>query len=189
MAARSGSLDNEDPFPGFAEFYQATSQGIFDLVRRAAAGDKFLAGDVMQNAYVALLPRWNSRSSLGQDTNRRYVIGIVMNKLADHYRALGRFGDTEMEDIEEAFCRPVESVASETMLFEAVRALLAQQTPRMRSVGVLIFLEGFTCAEVAGILEITSSTVRTVAERLRQRIQPIAARMTEIHSCEEGERP
>ena len=111
-----------------------------------------------------------------------------MNKLADHYRRLGRFEVVGLDGLDVTSSRPLESVASEALLFSAVRDLLACQTPSMRTVGVLLFLEDFSCTEIARILDIESSTVRTMAERLRRKIQPIASRMTTLDSREEGER-
>ena len=48
----------------FETFYRTTVQRTFDIARRAAAGDKHLAHDATQDAYVEMLPVLHAEETL-----------------------------------------------------------------------------------------------------------------------------
>jgi RNA polymerase sigma factor (sigma-70 family) len=158
---------------GFEIFYAATVQRTFDSVRRAAAGDKHLAGDATQEAYLAMWIQWSRRCLRSFADNQRYVVGIAMHKLIDAYRIRGReveldgeCGGAAVDDAE------IARLVDRLSLDQAVRNLIAAQPPRRRLVGVLFFVEDHSYEEIAAGLDMTPSTVRTHVERLRRLLRP-----------------
>lgn len=172
----------------FESFYVATAQRTFDSIRRAAAGDKHMAGDATQEAYLAMLAQWPNRCARSMFDNQRYVIGIALHKLADAYRIRGREKELDGDDgsvtINDA---QVSRLVDQSSLEQAVRNLIAAQPRRRRLVGVLFFLENRSYDDIAAILDMAPSTARTHVERLRQQLKPYVTRMTEMDRG--GERP
>jgi RNA polymerase sigma factor (sigma-70 family) len=119
--------------------------------------------------------------------NSRYVVGIAVRKVADHYRLRLRFVQPPEEDNYASDDARFDELLDELSVMRAVRDLIRNQPPRRREVAVLYFLEERTYAEVAGILAITESTVRTHVERLRTLLKPLIDRATELG--EGGVRP
>jgi RNA polymerase sigma factor (sigma-70 family) len=158
----------------FEAFYRSTVQRTFDLMRRAAAGDKHLAEDSMQEAYVVVWSRWGDRASRTVEDNRRYLVGIAMHKLADWYRRHDRFREFEPEHHDDVDDRSVDAVVDERALMQAVRTVLVGQPDRRRLVGTLYFLENYSYDEIALTLDIDVSTVRTQVQRLRAVLRPYA---------------
>jgi RNA polymerase sigma factor (sigma-70 family) len=160
----------------FEVFYAATAQRVFDSMRRAAAGDKHLAHDVVQDAYLVMLQRWADRCTRSLLDNHRYVVGIASKKLADAYRQRGRFDDLGCVEPAEAVERSgIDGVISDLSLLQAVRDCLARQPPRRRVVGVLFFLEDRGYDEIGEMLDLAPSTVRTHVERLRKQLQRLVS--------------
>jgi RNA polymerase sigma factor (sigma-70 family) len=138
---------------------------------RLACGDRDLADEATQQAYVAMYRRWPQRQHLGTEANRRYVGGIIAHKIADHFRQWKRFaelddvpGDTYLDpDVDEALPE-----------YRILLDVIDKQPPRRRAVAVLFFLEEFDCTEIAETLEISTSTVRTQVQRTRDQLLPYA---------------
>jgi DNA-directed RNA polymerase specialized sigma24 family protein len=125
------------------------------------------------------------RAGRSTPENRRYVVGIASHKLADAYRARGRFDDLDDANPAASSRTPFRSsendrnpgeVLCERQLFQAVRDLIAAQPSRRRLVGSLFFIEAYSQNEIAAILEMSSSTVRTHVERLRPLLQDLINR-------------
>jgi RNA polymerase sigma factor (sigma-70 family) len=188
MSARAaGPHDVGAAASEFSVFYSNTVQSVFDSVRRAAGGDKHVAEEATQLAYVEMLRCWTTRQAMAQPLNRRYVLGIAMHKLADQYRRLGRFDELGEEHLPDP-CDPfTDRIVDESALLQAVRDFLARQKPRQRTVGVLFFLEDYTCLEIAKLLRVTPSTVRTHVQRLRQQLRPLAQYVTRHDDGDGGE--
>ncbi|MBB5858319.1 sigma-70 family RNA polymerase sigma factor [Amycolatopsis umgeniensis] len=154
----------------FEAFYVATSSGTYAAIHRLAAGDEYLARDVVQEAYLAMGNIWSVRRGRTAEDNRKLVLRIAVNKLFDVYRAR-RVPEVELND--DVITLLAEEVTfDELSVLRPVRELLARQPPRRRAVGVLFFLEGLTDQEIAEILGISPSTVRTQIERLSAVFEP-----------------
>jgi RNA polymerase sigma factor (sigma-70 family) len=135
----------------FEEFFEAEKAGLYGalcLVTR----NRFEAEELVQEAFVRVLGRWNRVKSMVDP--RSYLYRTAMNAFRSRYRrsmlaAKRTLGVARSDDaIGEVDARDV-----------AVRAL-ATLSPRQRAVVVLTDLLGFSSEEVAGMLRIRASTVR-----------------------------
>ncbi len=164
----------------FAAFYTTTVERTFLAARRIAAGDRQLAFDAVQDAYVVLLQQWPDRCRQPATTNHRYVVRIAAHKVIDRYRLQNRQTPLDDDYDHPAGYEPVVDLINELSLLRAVRALIGCQPPRRRAVATLFFLEEAGYDEIAAALGITESTVRTHVERMRNLLKPLIDRINQL---------
>jgi RNA polymerase sigma factor (sigma-70 family) len=161
--------------PGdFEAFYRATKVQLMDTAIRLGAGDRHLADEVSQQAYEAIYLRWGERRHRSIEDNRRYARGIVVHKIADHFRHWERFAVFD-ERHETTCCDP--DVDDDKVEYRTLLCVIDQQPPRRRTIAILFFLEELGAQEIAEILQISESTVRTQIQRARERLVPYAQRL------------
>jgi RNA polymerase sigma-70 factor (ECF subfamily) len=173
VRSQEGSAgSSDDRLTSFTAFYLDTVDRTFQIAWRTTSNNQALAEDATQDAYLAMFKRWNERSGEPTESNRRYVVGIAVNKVVDWYRRKPHL--TELD--EQYDCGAEETgfteVLDELTILQDVRGLIFTQPPRRRAVAVLFFLEQYNYAEIAKTLGITESTVRTHVERLRKQLRP-----------------
>jgi len=143
--------------------------------------DHYLAEEVTQQAFFEIYRCWTVRQVRPEESNRRYVVRIMANKLADHYRHAGRLAPWE-NDAAPAWVDPEPD--EPTAEYHMLRQLIDEQPPRRRAVIVLYFLEDFDYDEIARTLEMKASTVRTHVQRARAALLPYAEQLR--RAMEEG---
>lgn len=161
------------------DFYLMTVERTLAIARRVA-GDLHVARDATHDAYVVMLDRWAERRNCSLADNQRYVIGIAVKKVADWYRARRRFVPLPEDDDPPTADHVLDDVLDQLSLFKEVRRFLESRPLVSRTVGILYFLEGFTQAEIAPIIGIDASTVRTHVHRLRKRLRPMVERIRRL---------
>jgi RNA polymerase sigma-70 factor (ECF subfamily) len=174
MTGMSHNLD------GFAAFYRATSTRTLRVLHRMTGGDRHIAADALQDAYVVLANAWPVRCERTFDDNRRYLVAIAANKVRDAYRALNRYADLNDEHEPAGEDPGIAAVLDELSAIRAIRDVIAGLPTRCRAVAVLYFLQDFGYREIASVLDIRESTVRTHVERARAVLQPHVDRFTEL---------
>lgn len=155
----------------FADFYKATFQ---HTLSRAfiSSRNRSVAYDATQDAYVEMLQKWPDRYTRSHDDNRRYTIGIAVKKVADWYRQQERWSNLEdwaengSEDL--GFTTVVDSLS----LIPKIRSIIDRQPPQRKAVAILFFLEDYKYNEIADLLGISKSTLRTHVERIRRELRP-----------------
>ena len=142
----------------FDEFFQAESEPLFRrlwLVTR----NRHEAEEVMQDAFLSLLERWDRIAEIDDPTAYLYRTAFnVWNKRARrtvrHLRAVLTPAN-HADDVDAADAR--------TLVGDA----LARLTPRQRAAVVLTELLGFTSEEAGDILGIRAVTARVLASQAR----------------------
>jgi RNA polymerase sigma factor (sigma-70 family) len=170
----------------FEAFYTATAELAYLTVRRMTAGDRHLALDAIQDAYVVLLQRWSERQHLPLDDNRRYVVGIAARKVIDRYRFQRRYVNLDDECDQPLEDNGFTELINELSVFRVVRELIDWQPARRRVVATLYFLEEASYSEIATALGITESTARTHVERMRTLLKPLIDQITKLHEGDGG---
>ena len=142
-------------------------------VARAVLGDPDEADDAAQDGFLSALVK------LGQYDARRpfgpWLMRIVANAATDRRR---RRQVRRVEPLDPGLVgggpRPdTDAVRSE--LGERLRAALAELPPRRRTAVVLFDVEGYSHAEIAGMLGIPEGTVRSEVFHARRRLRALLA--------------
>jgi RNA polymerase sigma-70 factor (ECF subfamily) len=144
--------------PSFEEFYEVESRALF---RRLwlISGNRSEAEEIMQDAFLRLLERWDRVCDLDDPTG--YLYRTAMNVFRKRYRrsllAIKRTlaPAAARDEFAEADARDV------------VRRALATLTPRQRAALVLTELEGMSSRDAGEALGIEPSTVRALATQGR----------------------
>jgi RNA polymerase sigma factor (sigma-70 family) len=172
VAYRPESGGDYDLRSRFDVFYKSTVDRTFRAAYRAAGGNREVAHDATQEAYLAMLRILVDRGP-ARDAGQ-YVVGIAVKKVIDLYRASARYDrwtddcDLPTEDV------GFEQVTDDTLVTRLVIEFLNRQGPQQRAVGVLYFLEELTYNEISAALGgMSPSTARTHVQRLRQKLVPL----------------
>ena len=144
--------------PSFEAFYGAESQTLF---RRLwlISGNRSEAEEIMQDAFLRLLERWDRIEELKDPT--AYLYRTAMNVFRRRYRrrALSLRKTFSTEAGRDDFAA--------TDARDAVKRALATLSPRQRAALVLTELEGMSSQEAGDALGIKASTVRALATQGR----------------------
>jgi RNA polymerase sigma factor (sigma-70 family) len=167
LSATAGG--HEDAVPrsmSFDAFFEARHGELFSalcLITR----NRHEAEEIMQDAFLSLLERWDRVSSMDDPTG--YLYRTSMNAFRKRHRraklatkrAIGM--TPRDDDLEEVEAR------------EAVVRALAPLTPAQRAAIVLTDLLDFTSEEAAELLGTTAGAVRTLASRGRAALRQITS--------------
>ncbi|MEV6924498.1 sigma-70 family RNA polymerase sigma factor [Dactylosporangium sp. NPDC051485] len=152
---------------GYERFYRSAMPRVF-VHARFITGNEEEAWDLVQEAMTVLLERWPERRAAGLDANVGYACGIARNlalsarrRFAAQLRALVRLRARPCIPWADSF----DHVELMRDLAEPLRHLSRQQ----RAV-LLLSADGMETAEVARVLGIDASTVRSHKQALRRRI-------------------
>jgi len=154
-------------FGVLAERYAAQAR----RVARAVLGDPDDADDAAQDGFLSALVKlaqYDSRRPFGP-----WLMRIVANAATDRRR---RRNVRRAEPLDPALVgggpRP-DAVAVRNELGERLRAALAELPERRRTAVVLFDVEGYSHAEIAGILGIPEGTVRSEVFHGRRRLRAL----------------
>jgi RNA polymerase sigma-70 factor, ECF subfamily len=163
----AGADDDVPPYAAlstsFEDFYEIEHSGLFGALYLVTR-DRQEAEDVMQEAFLKVLQRWNLVQGLESPTG--YLYRTAMNTLTSRRR---RAAVAARSVLRRSARQPddFESVDTRTDVGRALDAL----TQRQRAVLVLIDLLGFPANEAATTLGIAPSTVRVLLSRARDTVR------------------
>ena len=155
-----GSGAPEDRAASFDSWAQASTPG---LLRFAAvvSGSPHTAADIVQDALVAVYPRWARLAEPGSAD--AYARRVIVNRHISRWRKWGRREQPTDQETLEAVAGPApDRSASDTVV---ARTVLMNLPPRHRAAVVLRFYDDLTYAEMADILHCTESTARSYVHR------------------------
>lgn len=153
--------------PGFKRrhFDQAVRAFSADLYRFAywLCHDRFVAEDLVQETFTRAWKAWDDIRD--NDAVKPWLITILRREHARLYeRKQFDFVDTELEELQiAAECQPFEAIEVEN--------LLATLPITLREPLVLQALGGFSCAEIAHMLDTTEGAIMTRLTRARQQLR------------------
>lgn len=151
----------------FEQFYLASADRTYKAAWRRARNDD-IAKEATDEAYAVMLDQWDKRQQVCRSKNQAYVIGIALHKVVDWFRWAERFVPLSDEDDRGAEDEGYDHLLDHLSLTEEVRRVLAGRSVVSEQVGILYFLEGCTPSEIAEVLGMAPSTVRTHVQRLRE---------------------
>jgi RNA polymerase sigma factor (sigma-70 family) len=163
----------------FAKFYRTTATRTFRIARRVAGGNDDVAREATQEAYARVLRRWDTLRRDEAAELQAYVARAAVNLVMDHYRRQQRLSELFDEHGGGVDDANLAGVLDEMTTLRWVREFIDRQPVRSRAVAVLLFLEHHNVGEIAEILGIAPSTVRTHVQRLRVRLKPFLMELME----------
>lgn len=139
----------------------------------AQTGSRADAEDIYQDVFVSLACEATSFS--GDDHLRAWLLRVTLNRCHDLARSWWRRRTTSMDALElnpEDRDRPPSIIGDEVAikaLWDAVRQL----PPKLRAPVHLFYCEELSCEEIAHVLGIKPSSVRSRLQRARARLKDI----------------
>ena len=148
----------------FERFYEATAASIRAYILRHC-WDRGAADDLFQITYVKFLKSRMGGTPLAPKA-RAYLYRIASNAIKDHGRKQNRLRRFE-SPVEDVPAAKSESHADESI---ALRSALRSLSKREQQLLWLLYAEGFSHKEVAGIMSVSSGSVRVLAFRARKKL-------------------
>lgn len=165
MAVNQPTLDGD-----VQDLYRDHHGWLVGWLRRKLGGSDH-AADLAQDTFVRILRQRQQASLPGLREPRAYLTRIAQALLVDHWRR---------SDLERAWLQALAAVPpqhapspeSQQLIFEVltrVDAVLDTLKPAAKRAFLLAQVDGLTCAQIAGQLGVSLSTVeRHIAQALRQ---------------------
>ena len=145
----------------FEQLFNDTRMSLWRYLRRVC-GDRALAEDVFQEAYVRLLQR--APESFSHGDGRAYLYRLATNLLYDEFRARGRRQRwRRLWGIGEPSAEPRLPRSEIETAFERL-------TLRERTLLWLAHVEGHSHRQIAEIMGVREKSVRVLLARARQRL-------------------
>jgi len=149
----------------FDAFFDAEHERLLRAMY-LVVGDQHEAEDLVQDAFVKVLERWDTVRWMGSPTG--YLYRTAMNSFRTRYRR------AVMAVRRIALLTPRQRNAFEDVEMTAdVRRALTALTPRQRAAIVLTELLGYGGEEAASMLGIRASTVRALTAQGRARMRQV----------------
>ena len=156
---QSGSSDD-----AFGQFYDATSAAIRAFLLRHCS-DRDSVDDLFQITYIKFLSSPMAKTPDAHGA-RPYLYRIASNVIADHGRGLQKHNRLEGPEHHVVATEPDADVADILALREALRTLSIREQQMLW----LLYAEGFSHKEVAGIMNLRRRSVRVLAFRARKKL-------------------
>lgn len=159
---------NDERQLGFDAFYRKALESVLSKMM-IITRDQQLAEDVSQDAFAEMWRHWGERQTWSYDRQIAYTIGIATKTVASlrRFSIKRRIGEAQTWWGAD---RRVWHVEISVLASEAL-AILYRLPLRERAVAVLFFQLDMSFADIADILGIAESTVRTNIQRVRKKVQ------------------
>lgn len=164
--------------PDFAEFYRRDAPVVQRFM--CAFAGRELGVEATAESFARMLERWPQLRRLQEAQRRAYVLTTAKNYvrrvavLDARFEALHEHHDLGFADTD------LDRVADSTGLVQAVRRVIDGQPTRRRQVAMLFFLHDDSPGDIARLLGMSESTVRSHVSALRKLLQPYVHRFQQI---------
>lgn len=155
-----------------ARVVPASFEGLFNshyerLVRAltVVAGDREIAADAVQDAFVKAHLHWNRIS--GYDDPSGWIRRVAINRLRDEHRRTRR----KWRALERVRSQP--AATNDPPEIDEFARLLAALPRQQRLTTALYYVDGLTVAEIADTLGLSDGTVKSHLHDARGRLRPI----------------
>ena len=166
--------DGQEAAPDRSLDFDDTFRRCFGSMVRSlavAAGDREVAADCVQDAFMRAFVRWNRVSKLDDPVG--WIRHVAVNRMRDHFRKVERGG------------RAVGRLRSQQSMVSAapnepseLAALLAQLPPQQRIAAALFYVEDLGVAEIADAMQLSDGAVKyhlhAARASLREALEPQA---------------
>ena len=147
----------------FEDFFELEHERLLRALY-LVTGNRTEAEDIMQEAFVKVLERWDTVRWMDDPTG--YLYRTAMNTFRTRYRR----GLTALRKLVSLAPRE-RDLFQDVEVREDIRRSLSALTPRQRAAVVLTDLLGYSSDEAAELMGIKASTVRVLAFQARARLR------------------
>lgn len=155
----------------FKTFYEQTSGPLLSYLLRVA-GEKSLADDIFQEAYIRILQ--SDLTDVSGPKLKPYLFATATNLIRDHWRRSKKETLWEADGRGDSASTHQEDQTDLRHTFEdAFDGISAQQ----RSLLWLAYVEGYDHKEIAAMLKVNEKSVRVMLFRARQKLSGILRTM------------
>jgi RNA polymerase sigma-70 factor, ECF subfamily len=165
IAERAAGIDvplqmDEDAFHGF---YERTSRQVWSYLHRLT-GDAHAADDLLQETYFRFL---RVETRFDTETHRRHYLYRIATNLAND-----RFRRSQTRPVEVARDVDLDQPGKPPALDHQIdmNRAMSRLGRRERAMLVLAYVQGATHEEIAGVLGLRATSVKTMLFRARQRL-------------------
>ncbi|GAA2387272.1 sigma-70 family RNA polymerase sigma factor [Dactylosporangium salmoneum] len=171
--------------PDFAEFYRAEAVRVQHVM--SAFCGRELGAEAAAEGFARMLERWARLRDVGPLQRRAYVLTTAKNYARRRAESESRYVPLEDRPGQEpaALDAALDRVDDRLGLEREVRRLIDAQPHRRRQVAFLYFLHDDGYGEIAQLLEMNESTVRSHVAELRKLLRPYVRRLQEITEASE----
>ncbi|WP_330303711.1 MULTISPECIES: SigE family RNA polymerase sigma factor [unclassified Streptomyces] len=157
----------------FREFVANRSSALLKTAVLLSGGDRHAAEDLLQNALVKAVGRWNRI-----DEPEAYVRQILYRQQVSRWRLKWPRRELSVAEPPEASLGADAQSAAELRM--VMRGALARLTARQRTVLVLRYFEDLPEGDVARLLGCSVGTVRSTTHRSLARLRALAPELAEL---------
>jgi RNA polymerase sigma-70 factor (ECF subfamily) len=158
--------DDRDAPAGPADFDDTFRRCYAPMVRSltVAAGDREVAADCVQDAFMRAFARWRRVSRL--DDPPGWIRHVAVNRLRDHFRktSCGRTAVSRLES-------QTITTSPEPPLPSSADALLATLPPQQRIAAALFYIEDLSVLEIAAAMQLSEGAVKYHLHTARQTLR------------------
>lgn len=149
--------------PRFEDFFEATNRRIFTALC-LVTGDRYEAEEIVQDAFVRILERWDRVSAL--DDPESYLFRTAMNVFRNRYRRAALAVRRTLSLAPQAS----DDLAAVEARDEVIR-LLRPLPPKQRAAVLATSILDLSADEAGRLLGMRPATVRALASRARTRMK------------------
>jgi RNA polymerase sigma-70 factor, ECF subfamily len=161
--AAAAPLSQDDIEPLFRAHYERLVRSL-----ALACGDRELAADAVQEAFVRAHARW--RSLRHYDDPVGWVRRVALNLLTDAHRRSAR----KRRGVARLAAEPVAVAAPREP--DQLETLLASLPPQQRAAVALYYVDELSVAEVAAAMELAEGSVKSHLHDARRRLRAVLDR-------------
>lgn len=147
------------------ELYDRYEARIYGYIYRRT-GDQVLAEDLTAQVFLKMLESIRDQKAWHSSFSG-WLYRIAHNLVVDTYRRKGRHGAVDLEDVPQtaAESQNPEETVEQTLDAERLRSAIRRLTDEQAEVVSLRFLEGYSIAEVAGMMNRTEGAIKALQYR------------------------
>lgn len=147
------------------ELYDRYEARIYGYIYRRT-GDQILAEDLTAQVFLKMLESIRDQKAW-RSSFSGWLYRIAHNLVVDTYRRKGRHGAVDLEDVPQtaAESQNPEETVEQTLDAERLRSAIRRLTDEQAEVVSLRFLEGYSIAEVAGMMNRTEGAIKALQYR------------------------
>ena len=167
-------VSSKDDDRAYGELYHRHARRLMGFFYRQMGGDEALAADLTQDAFMRV---WTARDRYSGSSFRTWLLTIGYNLLKNHYR------HSEHQKQYELFTKQTGEELADSNIIDkmegdafdqALRQLLEKLPPESRLLFSFRFEEELTVPEIAALMELPESTVKSrlhiLTQILRQKL-------------------